>query len=460
MGMVTPTASCFGRYQLLKYLGSGGMSDVFVALHTGLRKRVALKMLRPSLRHDPQAVERFSREGECAARVSHPNVVDVTDVGVQDGVPFLVMELLDGETLADRLEREGRLSPSAAIDVMLPILDGVAAIHAAGVVHRDIKPANVLLARSADGSVVPKLVDFGIATVEERRNITGALGPIGTPHYMAPEQARGVPGLDPRSDQYSLASMLFECVTGREPFSGPDATSVMIQVARGRFPRLHEVAKDLPAALDDVLARATELDPRRRFSSTAEFAHALLPFASARTRRLWVSRDARNGVFSAQLLSGVWRMDEDSGELDDPGATTRIVRRPRPPKSKLLFLAGVAALGLFAGLSVGAAHGMSVLGAVKAERASPLGPATHPSVAGPVLQRPLAASAQRIVHVEPSQAEIHLDGVLVGHGAFVAPRFDGAEVHELRISAEGFITRVMLFRGALEGDAFELEAAH
>src|ERR1700712_5714200 len=190
--MLTSASRRLGRYELVSYLGSGGMSDVYVALHTGLRKRVALKLLRSSLRCDSYAVQRFLREGECAARVRHPNVVDVSDVGMENGVPYLVMELLEGETLAQTLARGGRLDLESAVDLLLPILDAVSAVHAAGVLHRDVKPANILLARATDGSVLPKLVDFGIALLPELSDESErALGPLGTPHYMSPEQARG-----------------------------------------------------------------------------------------------------------------------------------------------------------------------------------------------------------------------------------------------------------------------------
>src|ERR1700749_2646109 len=127
--MLSTASRRLGRYELVSYLGSGGMSDVYVALHTGLRKRVALKLLRPALRSDRDATARFLREGECAARVRHPNVVDLSDLGVDNGVPYLVMELLDGETLAQRLSREGPLDVATAIDIVLPILDAVAAVH-------------------------------------------------------------------------------------------------------------------------------------------------------------------------------------------------------------------------------------------------------------------------------------------------------------------------------------------
>lgn len=461
MGVViTPAAQTFGRYELVAYLGSGAMSDVFVAMHTGLRKRVALKILRPSLRHDQDAIERFKREGECAARVSHPNVVDVTDVGSHQGVPYLVMELLEGEPLDQKLQREGPLPLSAAIDLMLPIMEGVAATHAAGVLHRDIKPANILLSRTPDGSLVPKLVDFGIATVEERRNITGALGPIGTPHYMSPEQARGARGLNEKSDQYSIASMLFECLTGREPFPGNDVNAVLTRVARGKFPRVRDLQPRIPAALDDVLARATALDPNRRFENVTAFAHALVPFASSRTRRLWVSRDERQGLFSAQLLSGVWRLLDDDSAEQEANQTTRVVRISQPVQRMSLYAIALCALGL--GLIVGSLHGGPIFGEPAASPVTVVLPKVAAEDRSKVdvvpAQRPLAPAARRLMRVSPAYAQIQIDGQEVGTGSFVVPSFTDGLTHELRITAQGFITRVALFKDTLHGDQIALSA--
>ncbi|HEX6242339.1 MAG TPA: serine/threonine-protein kinase, partial [Polyangiales bacterium] len=290
-----------GRYEVLEYLGSGGMSDVYVALHMGLRKKVALKVLRSTLRDDADAVERFLREGECAARVSHPNVVGVHDVGVEEGVPYLVMELLTGESLDKRLARERTLPIELAVDLLLPICDAIDQVHRAGVIHRDVKPSNILLAQRDDGGVTPKLVDFGVATLRERRMITGSLGPIGTPTYMSPEQARGLDPVDNSSDQYSLASVLFELITGREPYPGADVDSVLSSVSRGQFPRLSEVLRQVPRGLDEALARATAFHPRDRFATVREFAEALLPHASRRVRETW---QANGGAAVAEEHSG------------------------------------------------------------------------------------------------------------------------------------------------------------
>jgi hypothetical protein len=440
-----------GRYQLLEFLGSGGMSDVFVALHTGLRKRVAIKLLRPFLRHDAEAVRRFLREGECAARVSHPNVVHVTDVGMaEQGLPFLVMELLDGVTLEEELRREGPLSLEAAVDLLLPIIEGVSAAHAAGVLHRDIKPGNILLARLPDGTVQPKLVDFGIATLTERRNITGALGPIGTPHYMSPEQARGG-ALDFTSDLYSLASVLFEMVTGDAPFGDGSVHEVLERVGRGRFPRVRALHGHLPAELDQVLERATAFEPERRYASTAEFASALVVFAGARTQALYESRELRTPERASRPVI-VARDDAaystSRGPLALPAVRSLFAGRHARWLLLPLFVSFASLCGAYVGTDRAPAASLSELrGAAVAARESAearVMPQNRPHT-------------QRLIALSPAHAVATLDGEPVGSGMVLLPSFHDGKVHELRVSAKGHITRVLLFRRTLDGARVALD---
>ncbi len=447
-----PAVRSFGRYELIEYLGCGGMSDVFVAVHSGLQRRVALKVLRTSLCREVESVGRFLREGQCAARVSHPNVVDVLDVGLEDGVPYLVMELLQGETLEQKLLREGPMQLKEAVDLLLPILEGVAATHVAGVLHRDIKPSNILLAESTDGSVVPKLVDFGIATIEERRNITGAIGPIGTPHYMSPEQARGERGLDERSDQYSVASVLYEILTGREPFEGgDDVDEVLESVASGIFPRILQLRPDLPSEFQAVLLRATAPEPEGRFGHVSEFAEALLPFASQRTRHLYVSRVDRKGVMSAHLLSGRFRADNDV-QIERTPVVSRYVSRARHSRVGLTpRFVGLSALMLALGICVGLFYMRGGGGSVEStlSQAHAEGFLGGPSYASAASEAPRAKpTPTRRIYVTPSDASILLDDISLGRGAFRAPEFTDEEMHELRVSAEGHVTRILLFRGS------------
>ncbi|MDB4976958.1 MAG: putative serine/threonine-protein kinase pknB [Myxococcaceae bacterium] len=450
--MQTSASRRLGSYELLSYLGSGGMSDVYVALHTGLRKRVALKLLRSALRCDEHAVQRFLREGECAARVRHPNVVDVSDVGMENGVPYLVMELLEGETLAQTLARGGKLDLESAVDLLLPILDAVSAVHAAGVLHRDIKPANILLARAADGSVLPKLVDFGIALLPEHAgDDERALGPLGTPHYMSPEQARGE-AMDERSDQYALASVLFEMLTGREPYVGKTVETVLHEVARGKFPRVRSLLPALPLMFEEVLVRASARNPGQRFNSISDLAYALVPFASERTRKLFVTREERAGVYSAQLLSGNFRA-EPRQEAVQVAASYAPRSHSRLQRLTMRALAGAALLGLGLLAGFGVTHGV-------AEAAR--GPAQdEPAItsAGARAELPLPALAAPLQHrlnLVPAEASASLDGVALGRGNIVLPMLaDG--VHELRVSAPGHVARVVLFRDELADSTIVLD---
>jgi len=453
-----------GRYELISYLGSGGMSDVYVALHVGLRKRVALKLLHPSLRCDEDAVRRFLSEGECAARVRHPNVVDVCDIGMHEGVPYLVMELLDGETLAQKLSREGPLPVESAVDLLLPILDAIAAVHAAGVLHRDIKPANILLSRVADGSVLPKLVDFGIALLPgQAPDQAPELGPLGTPHYMAPEQARGEE-MDERSDQYAIMSVLYEMLTGRPPFVGDSVEAVLVQVARGKFPRVTGTQQVLPGELQEVIARATARRASHRYASVHELAHALVPFASPRTRSLWRSRDARFAVVGTPLFSGTYRAaPHEEVTLVASSSTTLACSRVR----RLAATASLRVFGGFALLGLGLIAGLGVTSSELAAPRRPLAPAAAPSPApsapetfGSLLLPAHAALAAHVRHPQlrlvPRDALVELDGVPLGRGEVELPDL-GHDLHELRISAPGHVARVVLFRGMLADGTIQLD---
>jgi serine/threonine protein kinase len=442
------TSRYVGRYEVLEYLGSGAMSDVYAALHTGLRKRVALKVLRSALRDDQDAIERFVREGECAARVSHPNVVSVHDVGVEDGMPYLVMELLGGETLDQRLARDGSLTTETAIDLMLPIFDALDHVHRAGVIHRDVKPSNILLVRRDDGSLQPKLVDFGVATFNERRLITGNIGPIGTPTYMSPEQARGLDPVDPRSDQYALASILFELVCGREPFPGADIDTVLSAVARGQFPRLRDALPKVPRALDEALARATAFHPRDRFGSVREFAEALLPFASRRMREAF-----QEGSMSES--SGA-RISIPMPNTRDSQITVRVrasqaragSEHAQHKSQRLVMMAVVACCALATGLSLGLSQwrGQPALASAQTGVAKEPSKRSPPEVAS--AERPYQAQSALQLHVEPAHAETALNGRVLGRGDVLLPRLPDDVLSELRISAPGHVPRVVLFRGA------------
>lgn len=276
----------FGRYVIVREIGRGGMGAVFEAVHSQLRKRVALKTL-SSAALDHRSIERFLREGRAAASLSHPHVVDVWDVGVEDQTPYIVMELLEGEDLAARIAREAPLDASAVVDSLLPVLSAVAAMHDKGVVHRDLKPENIFIARGLAGEDHVKVLDFGVclgADADGKRLTDGGL--VGTPSYLSPEQIEGASG-DPKSDQHALAVIAFEALCGRRPYEAPTLLGLLAAIRDGSRPDLRALRADLPAALVVAVERALRTRADERFEDVRAMARALLPFASDAKRSRW-----------------------------------------------------------------------------------------------------------------------------------------------------------------------------
>jgi serine/threonine protein kinase/beta-lactam-binding protein with PASTA domain len=249
-----------GRYEISGRLAQGGMAVVYSAFDTRLDRAVAVKVMHPALAADEDFVGRFRREAKAAARLSNPHVVTVTDQGRDGDVIFLVMELIEGRTLREVLREEGRLSAPDALEIMIPVLDALAAAHRAGLVHRDVKPENVLVAD--DGTV--KVGDFGLARAVDASPLTATAGLLmGTVAYLAPEQvARGV--ADARADVYACGVMLFELLTGRPPYEGTSALQVAYQHLNEDVPAPSSLVADIPAAVDRLVAAATARNPADR----------------------------------------------------------------------------------------------------------------------------------------------------------------------------------------------------
>ena len=273
----SPLPRQLDRYRLLRKIGQGGTSDVFEAEHVHIGKRVALKLLRRQLAGDERAVERLRREARTASSIGHPNIVQIEDFGVTtDGVVYLAMEWLEGETLAQRIER-GPIRADVAVELALQIAAGLGAAHAAGVIHRDMKPANVFLARQPDGGDRAKLLDFGIAKLalsDTRLTRTGTF--IGTPDYVAPEQALGEE-LDGRADLYSLGVVLYQLCTGTLPFTAASFMAVLHRhtTEAPEPPRRRAPQRALSPALEAVVLRCMAKRPEDRYASAEELSAAL-----------------------------------------------------------------------------------------------------------------------------------------------------------------------------------------
>ncbi len=274
-----------GRYRILRSLGEGGMGAVYEAEHTALGRRVAVKVLHAHVAKVPDAVRRFEREARAAAEIGHPNIVEVFDVGTHLGEPFLVMELLRGETLADRLSRPEMIEARAACRIVGYVLSALASAHAKGIIHRDLKPENVFLVPGDDAHRV-KLLDFGISKFRRAGatllQTTQEGIPLGTPGYMAPEQWMGRRDIDHRADIFAVGVMLYELLTGGLPYEGSNQGELFLEIVRGTSrPSIpSEVEPAVPPDLDDVVLRALDRDRDRRFGSAREFLDALRPFGA------------------------------------------------------------------------------------------------------------------------------------------------------------------------------------
>jgi serine/threonine-protein kinase len=322
-------ASELGVYSISGRLGCGGMGTVYEGRHRALNKRVAIKVLLPERTSDPEVMARFLREGQAAARVRHPHVVDVYDVGVEKGRYYLVMELLEGRDLQALLDERERLPLPEALALLLPVFSAISRAHAEGVVHRDLKPANVFLADEG-GRQRPIVVDFGISKVIEAQpglDLTQSAAVLGTPYYMAPEQLRAAKASDARTDQYALGVILYECLTGHRPFSGAGLYELLLAIGQGPLKPPTFWVPSLPLPLNDAILRALARDPDQRFPSVQAFGRALFPFADELTRSLW---NSEFGAGVAQAVSG-----------DDGVRTSNVGGEPRL-KARIAF----AVLGL------------------------------------------------------------------------------------------------------------------
>jgi serine/threonine protein kinase/Flp pilus assembly protein TadD len=279
--MSLASSTLLGHFEILTQLGAGGMGEVYQARDIRLERNVAVKVLPERLAQDPVAMARFQREAKSIAALSHPNIVAIFDIGNDQGLNYVVMELLEGQTLRKRL-RASALDWTTTLEIGTAIADGLAAAHAKGIIHRDIKPENIFV---TTGGVI-KILDFGLARLGPKNALSaepsaatlsvetnpGVL--LGTVAYMSPEQVRGLPA-DARSDVFALGCVLYEMVTGKRPFPGDTSADVMAAILHNVPPLLTESGRERPAALDRTVGTCLEKDPARRFQSAAELAAAL-----------------------------------------------------------------------------------------------------------------------------------------------------------------------------------------
>ncbi len=272
-----------GKYRLVRLIGKGGMGAVYEAQHTKISRKMAVKLLHPELSDSAEMAERFTREARAASSIGHPNIVEIQDVGqTEDGAVFIVMELLEGRSLTSLLSSSGALPPGQAVSITLQILSALRATHDKGIIHRDLKPDNVLLARDRRSNEQVKIVDFGISKIkgsagaEPGLTKTGAV--LGTPYYMAPEQARGEKDIDERIDIWSVGVMLFQMLSGKLPYPGDSYNAVISKILTEPAVSAREAAPDIPEDLAAIVDKALAKNRDERYRDVKTLAKALEPF--------------------------------------------------------------------------------------------------------------------------------------------------------------------------------------
>jgi len=405
-----------GRFVLDRKLGEGGMGVVWAATHAVTRKPVALKMLKPDKATDPVVRQRFVREARAASVVTHPNIIEIRDViELDDGSPVMVMDLLQGESLGDRLEREGTLPVETLAPLMLQVLSAVGTAHAAGIVHRDLKPDNIFLVQQTEGGISVRVLDFGIAKVMPTagelptgHGLTDTGAMLGTPFYMAPEQIFGERDIDQQADVWAIGVILYECLAGCRPTEAENIGQILRIISDDAILPLEKVAPDLPADVVALVgsmlqrnrvARPTSLraafDVMRRHAPGLAVASFGKPSADARPERLPAPATSSRAVIpsdgdasptAATLASTTASTTADRSIAGVPS------RRRRALTARVAVVACVGACGL--ALFVGTRHGPAApVPSAATSSAPPPSFAAQPSIPDPVPDPPIAVAA-------------------------------------------------------------------
>ena len=261
------------RYEIIKTIGEGGMANVYLAHDTILDRKVAIKVLRGDLSNDEKFIRRFKREALSVSNLSHPNIVEVYDVGEEDGNYYIVMEYIEGKTLKQLLQKRGALTLTEVIDIMSQLTDGLAHAHEAYIIHRDIKPQNIMI--EDNGRI--KITDFGIAMALNSTQLTQTNSVMGSVHYLPPEQANGK-GATVKSDIYSLGILMYELLTGSVPFKGDTAVEIALKHMKEKIPSVRKQNPTIPQSVENIILKATAKNPKNRYDSVREM-HADLETA-------------------------------------------------------------------------------------------------------------------------------------------------------------------------------------
>ena len=343
--MLIPGSYLINRYEIIMKIGSGGMADVYKAKDHVLNRLVAIKVLKQEYSTDATFVKKFRVEAQSAAGLSHPNIVNVYDVGEDDGVYFIVMELVQGITLKNYIDMKGKLDIREALNISVQIASGLSAAHENRIIHRDIKPQNIIMSR--DGKV--KVTDFGIAKVADSTTVTTTAA--GTVHYISPEQARGGYS-DERSDIYSLGITMYEMVTGRVPFEGETNVAVALMHIQSEITPPRQLEPSIPVSFEKIILKCTQKKPERRYASARELIadlrkvlthpdgeYVVIPGAIPQGRTIVMNNNDIDSLKAASLRKNLGTKPEETyveepEEEEEEKPVQKPVQKKRPVKKK------------------------------------------------------------------------------------------------------------------------------
>jgi serine/threonine protein kinase len=472
------------RYRIVRVLGEGGMGTVYEGEHIVIKRRVAIKALHAQFAQNPEIVARFHREALAATSVGHANIVEVTDMGqFPDGSVFMVLEFLEGRDWSDDIEKQGPQPAAKTIRILSQVCDALDAAHAKGIVHRDLKPENIFLITRGDNADFAKVVDFGISKFHDStdKSMTKTGTAMGTPYYMAPEQAQGKKDVGKSADIYSLGVILFQALTGQFPFDDESYPMLVLKICTEPAPELGLYRPDLPRELSDIVGRCLRKDPNQRFASCGDLKAALAPYRNLEDDPS-VSADAppTSSLAASALRSGIALAGTMAATPAGLDAAPHIVAKTNPgvtppsspavratgtgtladedaalpvSKSRAPLWGAIAGLGVvFAGVAAMVAFQSSdgeaaaVVAAAPTEATTPPpstapNPATNPAT-NTVVTPPVGTGASVTVQITtiPEDAEVYLDGHRIPNP------FDGelpqTEVpRTLEVRAAGYTTK-------------------
>ncbi|MEC7521569.1 MAG: protein kinase [Myxococcota bacterium] len=449
-----------GRYRVERVLGEGGMGAVYLARHELIDKGVVIKVLHEDMARDQDVVERFRREAKAATAIGNEHIVDVTDMGeLDDGSPFIVMELLEGRPLADAIEEDGAFPVARTVHVAMQICDALAAAHEKGIVHRDLKPENIFLVERRKDADFVKVLDFGISKMQkspaEEGNLTRTGMAMGTPTYMSPEQAQGLKTLDHRTDVYALGVILYEMLAGDLPFLAETYPALLLKMMTEDAPPLTEKRGDVPPGLAELVQRTMAKKPEDRPATMRELAEALAPYAELDLDPVLLdgasggAGEFVSGVQETMAASPAVKRREKETEpqgAHDPGdvAMAPTERPPAPELEPELAVeepsaaaspssAGRAPLLVAVGLLV-----VGAIGGLVAWQVSSAPEPETPEIEAPTPE-PSAAEVRVRIRVTPSDAHIFLGDVEYPN-PMDAQRPRTLDPQPLRIEREGYRT--------------------